>query len=201
MIAAPLDRRRYWLKIAKIERVDFSAIAKEHDELWPDIAKPIAERLRQRNDREREKNKKPRIFIGSSSESASILTSLASGLKNPDFDIVPWTKEGIFTASSHVIEDLEKESQRCDFAIFIFGPDDKVLSRWRWSKSPRDNVIFELGLFMGALGRQRAYIVQPQKLKIKTPSDLLGLTSFRFDQDANEVCNQLIGLIKDVGPR
>src|SRR5262249_46203633 len=54
--------------------------------------------------------------------------------------------------------------------------DDFTKSRGVETKSPRDNLIFELGLFMGALGRRRAFpIVAPGKnTAVKLPSDLLG---------------------------
>jgi CRP/FNR family transcriptional regulator, cyclic AMP receptor protein len=42
--------------------------------------------------------------------------------------------------------------------------------------SPRDNVIFELGLFMGALSRERTLVLVPKGMDFKVPSDLLGMT-------------------------
>ena len=45
--------------------------------------------------------------------------------------------------------------------------------------SPRDNVVFEAGLFGGALGIRRTFILHADGSKL--PSDLLGLTSVRYD--------------------
>jgi hypothetical protein len=48
--------------------------------------------------------------------------------------------------------------------------------------SPRDNVVFEAGLFGGALGIRRTFILHAHGSKL--PSDLLGLTSVRYDPAA-----------------
>jgi hypothetical protein len=47
--------------------------------------------------------------------------------------------------------------------------------------SPRDNVVFEAGLFGGALGIRRTFILHANGAKL--PTDLLGLTSIRYDPD------------------
>ena len=44
--------------------------------------------------------------------------------------------------------------------------------------SPRDNVVFEAGLFGGVLGMRRTFILHAKDAKL--PSDLLGLTSIRY---------------------
>ena len=45
--------------------------------------------------------------------------------------------------------------------------------------SPRDNVVFEAGLFGGALGMRRTFILHANGAKL--PTDLLGLTCVRYD--------------------
>ena len=55
-----------------------------------------------------------------------------------------------------------------------------IESRKKKQAAPRDNVIFELGLFMGALGRERTFIVKPRHVDIKIPSDLLGVTFIEY---------------------
>jgi preprotein translocase subunit SecD len=75
-----------------------------------------------------------------------------------------------------------------DFAVLIVTGDDIIESRGQTHATPRDNVIFELGLFMGALGRQRTFIVADQESKPRMPSDLAGLTwlPYRSRPDGNE---------------
>ncbi|MGB9028161.1 MAG: TIR domain-containing protein, partial [Rhodomicrobium sp.] len=74
--------------------------------------------------------------------------------------------------------------------------------------SPRDNVIFELGLFMGRLGRSRAILMEPREEKVKLPSDLSGITtiSYRFEKGGDAAalmapaCNALRDHIIALGP-
>lgn len=67
-----------------------------------------------------------------------------------------------------------------DFAALVFTADDLTVSRGKAANSPRDNVVFELGLLMGSLGRDRVFIVKPKKVDIKVPSDLLGVTCLEY---------------------
>jgi len=46
--------------------------------------------------------------------------------------------------------------------------------------SPRDNVVFEAGLFGGVLGMRRTFILHAKGAKL--PTDLLGLTCVRYDE-------------------
>src|SRR4029453_17942183 len=44
----------------------------------------------------------------------------------------------------------------------------------------RDNVVFELGLFTGRLGRDRAFILMPKNSDFHLPTDLLGVSTATF---------------------
>jgi predicted nucleotide-binding protein len=114
-----------------------------------------------------------------------------------------WTDD-IFTASKTAIEALETELLRADFAILVLGPDDHVFSRGRDDDAPRDNVIFELGLFMGALTRGRTFFVKPSDKTIKIPSDLVGVIPITYESakgDLGEACEAIRKLVKSSGPR
>jgi CRP/FNR family transcriptional regulator, cyclic AMP receptor protein len=97
-----------------------------------------------------------------------------------------------------VIESLEKNLKAADFAALIISPDDKVVSRSKRRSAPRDNVIFELGLFMGALGRTRTYMLVPTGMDVKIPTDLLTVTYLHYEPatkrkkaDLSEACRAM----------
>ncbi|MDX2372510.1 nucleotide-binding protein [Psychrobacter sp. PP-21] len=104
--------------------------------------------------------RKPRLFIASSVESLQIAEAVNANLDH-DFEVTIWTN-GAFKLSSSTIEDLVEKSSTVDFALFIFAPDDIVTIRNRNEHGVRDNVIFEMGLFVGAIGKSRSFILKPR---------------------------------------
>jgi tetratricopeptide (TPR) repeat protein len=94
-------------------------------------------------------------------------------------DVVLWTKA--FNLGDVVIRSLCAELSGCDFAVLIATGDDLTLSRGMSSRAPRDNVLFEAGLFIGRLGLKRAYIVCDRSARVKIPTDLAGVTFAMFD--------------------
>jgi predicted nucleotide-binding protein len=99
----------------------------------------------------------------------------------PDAEVTTWD-QGVFTPGQTFIENLMKALSSFDFAVLILTPDDLVRSRSIEISSPRDNVIFELGLFMGTLGRDRTFILQQSGCSdIKIPTDLSGITTGFYD--------------------
>jgi CAP12/Pycsar effector protein, TIR domain len=125
---------------------------------------------------------KPRIFLGSSGEQAKLLRAIARGLSEVA-DVEPWTTT--FNPGRSTLDRLVELSQEVDFAAFVFAQDDWTTTDASESgqASPRDNVVFEAGLFGGALGIRRTFILHAHGSKLH--SDLLGLTSVRYDPAAS----------------
>jgi hypothetical protein len=121
---------------------------------------------------------KPRIFLGSSGKQAKLLQAITRGLQDVA-DVEPWTTT--FNPGRSTLDRLVELSQQVDFAAFVFAQDDWTTtdSAESGQASPRDNVVFEAGLFGGALGIRRTFILHANGSKL--PSDLLGLTSIRYD--------------------
>src|SRR5499427_7277211 len=121
---------------------------------------------------------KPRLFLGSSGQQAKLLEALTGDLADVA-DVEPWTTT--FNPGRSTLDRLVELSQEVDFAAFVFAQDDWTTSAGSQSgqASPRDNVVFEAGLFGGALGIRRTFILHANGSKL--PSDLLGLTSVRYD--------------------
>ena len=191
--------------VAKIAEASVRRLADKYPRIWQLIAGELAERLRQRNRLVAATNPRPVVFIGSSKESLSIAEVIQSNLEHDDLIVRLWT-DGVFGASQFVITELEKQVREADFAVLVLGADDEVVSRDEKSDAPRDNVIFELGLFMGALSHERTFMIVPHNGDIKIPTDLLGLIPLSYKSDDSEidssleaVCNQLRNIINKAG--
>jgi predicted nucleotide-binding protein len=100
---------------------------------------------------------------------------------------VVWNQDTVFGLGTATLEALEQAVSKYDFGIFVFTPDDQIQSRGESKRVARDNVIFELGLFIGKLTRQRAFIVHPSKRVIELPSDLLGITTAAHDPNQSDL--------------
>lgn len=122
--------------------------------------------------------KRPSVFLGSSVEGLKIAKAIQLNLDHVCESTI-WS-QGIFGLSEATLESLEKAMSSSDFAILILTPDDMVWARGKRCSSPRDNVLFELGLFMGRLGRKRTFAVFDRTAKLKLPSDLAGITAATF---------------------
>ena len=127
---------------------------------------------------------KPRIFLGSSGKQEKLLQALTRGLEDIAH-VDPWTTS--FNPGTTTLERLVELAHEVDFAAFAFARDDWTTispaapaSAESGQASPRDNVVFEAGLFGGVLGMRRTFILHASGSKL--PSDLLGLTSIRYGE-------------------
>jgi predicted nucleotide-binding protein len=141
---------------------------------------------------------KPRIFLGSSGKQRKLLAALTRGLEEIAH-VEPWTTS--FNPGTTTLERLLELTREVDFAVFAFAQDDwtsntpasgaaataavasaaeSAPAESAGQASPRDNVVFEAGLFGGALGMRRTFILHANGAKL--PSDLFGLTCVRYGQ-------------------
>jgi predicted nucleotide-binding protein len=193
--------------VAKVSESKFTPIANANPELWRRISVALANRLKERNKFHNPPRSEPVIFIGSSSEGLAIATAIHRCLQRCPYVPKLWT-QGVFECSQTTIEDLMRATRQTDFAILVLTADDVTRSRGRTKPAPRDNVIFEMGLFMGALSRERTYIVAPKGLDFKIPTDLLGVTTLPFHRrpgrslvrNLQPVTSQIRKLVTKHGP-
>ncbi len=136
------------------------------------------------------------IFLGSSSESKSIAREIERYMHSLDYKVDAWYHCGSWVPGGSTLESLESRLEQSNFAILVLSDDDLVQSRGSQPKSaPRDNVIFELGFFMGRLGRNRAFFLHPKSGDFKIPSDLFGIAAFPFEIDGIENLERIISPI------
>jgi hypothetical protein len=125
---------------------------------------------------------KPRIFVGSSGQQKKMLQALTRGLEDIA-RVEPWTTS--FNPGTTTLDRLLELAHEVDFAAFVFARDDWTTSSASpatesGQAAPRDNVVFEAGLFGGILGMRRTFILHANGSKL--PSDLVGLTCVRYGE-------------------
>jgi hypothetical protein len=125
---------------------------------------------------------KPRLFLGSSGKQEKLLQALTRGLSDIA-RVEPWMTS--FNPGTSTLERLLELTREVDFAAFVFAQDDWTTASPKvpaepapGQASPRDNVVFEAGLFGGVLGMRRTFILHASGAKL--PTDLLGLTCVRY---------------------
>jgi|GEM_PF-2517751 len=151
---------------------------------------------------------KPHIFVGSATESLDI-AMLVHEVLEQQAEVTVWS-EDLFAPSKYVLESLLDALEEADCAAFVLAPNDVLLMRGTEQSVTRDNVVFELGLFMGKLGRHRTFMLLPSgATDFHIPSDLLGVTPIYYDGERltkNPVaavapaCARLMRAVKKLGP-
>ncbi len=126
-----------------------------------------------------------KVFIGSSTEAHNngLLLDIARIVEECGLTPVRWNQSpSIFKPGKFTLETLEEmvDTEGIEASIFIYTADDKVWYRGATVGAPRDNVVFEHGLFSGKLGRTNSIIVKSGKVEL--PSDLSGVTYIDFSE-------------------
>ena len=151
---------------------------------------------------------RPSMFIGSSSKGKTIAQHVRTQITD-DAEVTIWN-EGPFGLGQGTLESLIEALDQFDFAVLVLTPDDMVESGENMMQSPRDNVLFECGLFMGRLGRERTFIIYDADEPLKIPSDLAGVTHARYRgkrKDRNllaavgEACDPIRHMVREHGSR
>ncbi|MER8608383.1 nucleotide-binding protein [Mesorhizobium sp. M1156] len=210
----PTQRRAASLIAAKESVVveltsnDFLSIADTFPSIWKAVAMGLASRLVQRNALITGVNEQINIFVICSVEGLEIAQEIQAGLSHEKMLVTLWTN-GVFIASHYALESLEDALQQADFAVAVAHPDDQTMTRGATEKTPRDNVIFELGFFMGRLGRKRTLLLEQRGEDIKLPSDLAGITTIGYRVGPPDklpallgpVCTEIRKIAHSLGPR
>ena len=146
-------------------------------------------------------SKNKELFIGSSKEglkyARKLKASLDSELCKYGIKCTLWEEDGVFLLGRATIENLCKKGMELrnnnGYALMIMTPDDEVKIRGETKYAPRDNVIFEMGLFLGYLGRERTYCVFPSNKNIKLMSDWSGITNatYKYAKTARNIDQRL----------
>ncbi|WP_181804183.1 TIR domain-containing protein [Streptomyces shenzhenensis] len=136
-------------------------------------------------------NPLPSLFIGSSSEQIAVAENMQA-LLDSHFDVFLWT-QGVFRLTKSNLDSLIEIAKTSDFAVLICDADDVTEKRGEQVPATRDNVLFELGLFIGTLGPERTFIVHNQSNPPNIPSDLLGISRATYRERANGDLRSALG--------
>jgi len=191
----------------KVSSAQFMSLGRAHPQIWLPIAREVSRRLLQRNDLIPRPNDYPKLFVISSTEALEVAREIQAQLEHDVFSTV-WN-EGVFFAGGYSLEALERAVSESDFAVAVAQPDDIIETRGMTHPTLRDNVLFELGLFMGRLTRHRAILIHPRVTGLKLPSDLQGLTLASYAPGKpteltarlGPACTQIRKIVKDLGVR
>lgn len=175
----------------RLSETMLSTLAEQHPSIWRRLFIEANQRLVQRNALVRSANIKPNVFIICSLEALEIARTLQAALSHDEMIVTLWT-DGVFRASEYPLQSLTSAVNASDFAVAVIHGDDEVRSRRKQRLAPRDNVTFELGLFMGQLGCERSILVEPRGEEIKLASDLRGLTTLTYRTGDPEVLDALL---------
>ncbi|HKO44643.1 MAG TPA: nucleotide-binding protein [Pyrinomonadaceae bacterium] len=143
----------------------------------------------------------PRVFVASSLESLRLARAVQQNLKG--MQVTVWNQG--FRIGHMVIDELVRNLQQSDFGVFVFAPEDILKIREQEQQAVRDNVVLELGMFIGRLGKERSFIVKPDGRDMRMPTDLLGIVTGTYDSEAakeepqaalGDACTQIADAVK-----
>ncbi len=142
--------------------------------------------------------RKRKIFIGCSSESIELAES-AKQILEDEFEVTIWNEsiyeKSVFKLNKSFLDSLLKASLKFDFGILIGTPDDQVIYRNNVVLNPRDNILFELGLFMGRLGISKSAFIVEETVNVL--SDLKGITLSMFKKGNRKSFEDSVLKVKD----
>ncbi len=194
--------------VCRLSEPQLAELGRHYGDVWRYFARELVRRLAQRNVLVPFPREKIQVFIASSAEALDIAREVQSHFVHDTVSFVVWT-DGVFGASSYTLESLEKAVGDSDFAVVIVQPDDLIKVRGKAKSVPRDNVVFELGLFIGRLGRKRTLLLKPRDREVKLPTDLSGLTAISYQYGKPEdlpallgpACSQIRKILHELGAR
>lgn len=129
---------------------------------------------------------KPKIFIGSSKLGYPIAEKIKKYLSKIG-DCFLWQEHDVWETNRSTFDNLIRMSNFFDFGVFIATADDVTLTNDNLVIEPRDNIILEMSLFLGAMGHNKSFLLVEEGVKL--PSDFSGIYMPRFDKTKEETIN------------
>ena len=99
-----------------------------------------------------------------------------------------------------IIEKLEGYTHAVDIVFVLLTPDDEVVSpdeSGPTSRRSRQNVIFEMGYFLGVLGRNTGRVILLYRQPVELPSDIGGMISIDISKGLDAADNEIRGELRE----
>ncbi len=181
--------------VLRLSADDFTQAGEQSPRFWRYLAQLACNRLRQRAKFHLPANQTPILFLASSVEGLPVLDEIERGLGHDPVIVRAWRNRGVFGPSGIPIDELIAQVDQSDFGVFVFGPDDQVSSRGGDCMAPRDNIVFEMGLFIARLGRERVFMVKDEAVDLKIPTDLSGVNPITFKDKPGGQLSDVMGTV------
>lgn len=123
---------------------------------------------------------RPKIFIGSSKPGYSIAEKVKTNLGSIG-DCYLWQDPNVWEPNRSTFDNLLRMVSFFDFGVFVATADDLTMTNDNLVIEARDNVILEMTLFLGAMGRDKSFLLVEEGTKL--PSDFAGIYMPRFDRN------------------
>lgn len=123
---------------------------------------------------------RPKIFIGSSKSGLPIAEKVKTYLSEIA-DCFIWSEPDIWETNRSTFDNLIRMANYFDFGVFVATADDLTETNNKLVIEPRDNVILEMALFLGAMGHHKSFLLVENGIKL--PTDFTGIYMPRFDAD------------------
>ena len=138
--------------------------AKTQIDAWIDVVKSIDD-----------------VFLAYSSKARATANDINKFLSSRGVSVRDWEID--FRPGGTILDELIEASRSCLGAVMLLTKDDEFFGEVNFA-APRDNVIFEMGLFMEAKGRERVLVVREEGAKM--PADIHGGIYLSL-QDRNDI--------------
>lgn len=141
---------------------------------------------------------KPKIFIGSSTSGVKVAEKVKANLSTIG-DCYIWNEPNIWEPNRSTFENLLRMVSFFDFGVFVATADDLTLTNDKIVIEPRDNVILEMALFCGSMGRDKSFLLVEDGIKL--PTDFNGIYMPRFklidDVSIKNACDEYASKIEE----
>jgi hypothetical protein len=129
-----------------------------------------------------------RIFIGSASESKVLAKAIAQQLAADGYAPVRWWEE--FPPGAVTLDRLLELARSVEGAVFLCTSVDKSWYHDQLHDTPRDNLLFEYGMFVATLGRHKTVAVVDHNTKM--PSDCAAITHSLVTPDISSLAERIV---------